>query len=134
MRIQRLSFDTAGRRVIDITDAVLEFGRELEGDGLLAVFLPHATAGLALIETGAGSEADLEDAVERLVPRGGRYRHAHGSAGHGGDHVLPAFVSPSLLLVVDGGVVVLGRWQRVVIIDPNRDNNRRQVLLSTLPG
>jgi secondary thiamine-phosphate synthase enzyme len=98
------------------------------------VFLPHATCGLALMETGSGSEADLEEAVERLLPRDGRYRHAHGSVGHGGDHLLPVFVSPSLMLPVEDGHLVLGTWQSVVIVDPNRENNRRHVRLSFLAG
>ncbi|MGH2656458.1 MAG: YjbQ family protein, partial [Actinomycetota bacterium] len=95
MRAERLTVDTAGRQVIDITDRVLGFAGDLNGDGLLSVFVPHATAGLALLETGAGSEGDLVEAIERLLPRDGRYRHRHGSEGHGADHLLPAFVSAS---------------------------------------
>ncbi len=98
------------------------------------VFLPHATCGVALMETGSGSEADLADALERLLPRDDRYRHAHGSVGHGGDHLLPVFVSPSLTLPVDGGRLVLGTWQSVVLVDPNRENNVRRVRLSFLAG
>jgi secondary thiamine-phosphate synthase enzyme len=98
------------------------------------VFLPHATAGLALMETGAGSEADLEELLERLLPRDDRYRHRHGSRGHGGDHLLPVLVSPSLVLPVEDGEVVLGTWQRVVVVDPNRDNDRRTVRLGFLEG
>jgi secondary thiamine-phosphate synthase enzyme len=103
-------------------------------DGLVHVFLPHATAGLALLETGSGSEDDLAEAVGRLLPRDDRYRHRHGSVGHGGDHLLPAFVSPSLTLPVDEGRLVLGTWQSVVIVDPNRENNRRRVRLSFVPA
>jgi thiamine phosphate synthase YjbQ (UPF0047 family) len=84
------------------------------------------------METGAGSEADLREAVERLLPRDDRYSHHHGSRGHGADHLLPALVSPSLVLVVENGSVVLGTWQRVVVIDPNRENNLRTVVLSFL--
>jgi secondary thiamine-phosphate synthase enzyme len=98
------------------------------------VFVPHATAGLALVETGAGSEGDLVEAIERLLPRDGRYRHRHGSEGHGADHLLPAFVSASLVLPVVDGDVVLGTWQRVVIVDTNRENNARSVLLSFVAG
>jgi secondary thiamine-phosphate synthase enzyme len=134
MRSHRLTLDTTGRRVMDITEPVLAFAGEGGGDGLLSVFVPHATAGVAVIETGAGSEADLEDAVERLLPRDGSYRHSHGSPGHGADHLLPAFISPSLVLPVEGGEVVLGTWQRVVLVDTNRENNRRSVVLSMLPG
>ncbi|MGH2737385.1 MAG: secondary thiamine-phosphate synthase enzyme YjbQ, partial [Actinomycetota bacterium] len=126
--------DTAGRQVIDITDRVLGFAGDLNGDGLLSVFVPHATAGLALVETGAGSEGDLVEAIERLLPRDGRYRHRHGSEGHGADHLLPAFVSASLVLPVVDGDVVLGTWQRVVIVDTNRENNTRSVLLSFVAG
>ena len=87
------------------------------GDGLCHVFVPHATAGVALIETGSGSESDLRDAVDRLLPREDIYRHRHGSRGHGRDHVLPAFVSPSLTLPVLSGQPTLGTWQRVVLVD-----------------
>lgn len=134
MHTERLTVDTTGRQVIDITDRVLGFAREIEGDGLLTVFLPHATAGLALIETGAGSEGDLVEAIERLLPRDDRYRHRHGSEGHGADHLLPAFVSSSLVLPVLSGEMILGTWQRVVIVDPNRENNTRTVVLSCLAG
>lgn len=132
MRTDRFTVDTTGIRVLDITDRVLAFASEERSDGLLSVFVPHATAGLAVIETGSGSEGDLEDAIEQLLPRDDRYRHAHGSRGHGGDHLLPAFVSPSLVLPVHGGEVVLGTWQRIVLVDPNRENNRRDVVLSLL--
>ena len=134
MPAERLTVDTAGRQVIDITDRVLEFAGDLNGDGLLSVFVPHATAGLALLETGAGSEGDLVEAIERLLPRDGRYRHRHGSEGHGADHLLPAFVSASLVLPVVDGDVVLGTWQRVVIVDTNRENNARSVVLSFAAG
>ncbi len=134
MRTHRLTVDTTGSVVTDVTDEVVRFAQEAGGDGLLNVFVPHATAGLALVETGAGSERDLEDALERLLPRDDRYAHAHGSRGHGADHLLPAFVSSSLVLPVQGGGAVLGTWQRVVLVDTNRENNRRTVLLSLLPG
>ena len=119
---------------MDVTERVKTFAQAIGGDGLLHVFVPHATAGVALIETGAGSEPDLADALERLFPRDDRYVHRHGSVGHGGDHVMPAFVSPSLVLAVDDGRVVLGTWQRVVVVDPNRENDRREVRLSLLAG
>ncbi len=134
MRTERLSIDTRGRRVIDVTDRVNAFAHEVGADGLLSVFLPHATAGLALMETGAGSEDDLDDALERLLPRDDRYRHRHGSTGHGADHLLPVLVSSSLVLPVTNGDVALGTWQRVVIVDPNRENNTRTLLLSFLQG
>lgn len=134
MRTERITVDTTGRQVIDITDRVLGFADDLDEDGLLSVFVPHATAGLALVETGAGSEGDLIEAVERLLPRDDRYRHRHGSEGHGADHLLPAFVPSSLVLPVVDGDVVLGTWQRVVIVDTNRENNTRTVLLSFVAG
>src|SRR6184192_1773944 len=123
MRIEEFDIDTAGRSVTDVTDRLRRFVAEAAGgaSGLLHVFLPHATAGLALMETGSGSEADLAAAVERLLPRDDRYRHRHGSTGHGGDHLLPAFVSPSLILPVERGRLVLGTWQSVVVVDPNRE-------------
>jgi secondary thiamine-phosphate synthase enzyme len=134
METARFEIDTTGREVVEITDRVAAFGREHGGDGLLSVFVPHATAGLALIETGAGSEEDLADAIDRLLPREDRYRHRHGSTGHGADHLLPAFVPSSLVLPVLGGQVVLGTWQRVVVVDTNRENNTRTVVLSLLRG
>lgn len=134
MRTATFEIDTAGRLVSDITREVERFAAEAGGDGLLHVFLPHATCGVALMETGSGSEADLADALARLLPRDDRYRHRHGSVGHGGDHLLPALVPPSLVLPVDGGRVALGTWQSVVVVDPNRENDRRHVRLSFLEG
>lgn len=134
MRSTELEVDTAGRLVTDVTERVTAFAAEAEGDGLLNVFLPHATCGLALVEIGAGSDADLAEAVSRLLPRDDRYRHRHGSLGHGGDHLLPAFVSPSLVLPVQGGRIALGRWQSVVIVDPNRENDVRRLRLSFVEG
>jgi secondary thiamine-phosphate synthase enzyme len=134
MRTERITVDTTGRQVIDITDRVVRFAGDESDDGLLSVVVPHATAGLAVVETGAGSEGDLVEAVERLLPRDDRYRHRHGSEGHGADHLVPAFVSPSLVLPVLDGEVVLGTWQRVAIVDTNRENNSRTVVLSFLPG
>jgi secondary thiamine-phosphate synthase enzyme len=126
-----IGVDTSRRTVVDLTDAVREFcdGR---GDGLLNVLAPHATAGVALMETGSGSEDDLEAALERLLPRDDRYRHRHGSPGHGADHLLPALVSPSLTLPVLAGRPALGTWQSLVLVDLNRDNPRRRVRLSFL--
>jgi len=131
-----MEVDTSGRLVTDITADVEAFVADAAagGEGLLNVFVPHATCGLALMETGAGSERDLAEVVDRLVPRDDRYAHAHGSVGHGGDHLLPAFVSPSLVVPVEGGAPVLGTWQSIVIVDPNRENNRRRVRLSFVPG
>jgi secondary thiamine-phosphate synthase enzyme len=121
------------RLVTDITEVILEFCRD-RGDGLCHVFVPHATAGAALIETGSGSESDLEDAIERLLPREDLYRHRHGSRGHGRDHVLPAFISAALTLPVLSGRPTLGTWQSVVLVDTNADNPDRKVRLSFLPA
>lgn len=127
--------DTRGRLVTDVTDRIHAFAAEAGSvDGLIHVFVPHATAGVALIETGSGSEGDLEEALGRLLPRDDRYAHRHGSTGHGGDHLLPAFVTPSLVVPVDGGRLFLGTWQSVVVVDPNRENNRRRVRLSFVPA
>lgn len=134
MLTETLSLQTRGRRVHDITAMVVGFASGAGGDGLLNVFVPHATAGIALIETGSGSEADLDGLLERVFPRDDRYAHRHGSVGHGGDHLLPAFVSSSLMLPVLDGAVRLGTWQSVVLIDPNRENDRRTVRLSFIAG
>ncbi len=134
MRTAEFEIDTRGRLVVDVTERVRAFAAEVTADGLVNVFLPHATAGLALIETGSGSERDLEEVLERLLPRDDRYAHRHGARGHGGDHLLPAFVAPSVTIPVVGGQLVLGTWQSVVIVDPNRDNDRRRVRLSFVPG
>jgi secondary thiamine-phosphate synthase enzyme len=128
-----LDVDTSRRRIVDLTDDVQSFCAS-HGDGLCNVFVPHATAGVAVIETGAGSDDDLLDALERLLPRDDRYRHAHGSAGHGADHVMPALVSPSVTVPVQGGKPLLGTWQSIVLVDLNRDNARRSVRLSFVQG
>jgi secondary thiamine-phosphate synthase enzyme len=121
------------RVVTDLTVEVTRFcaGR---GDGLVNVFAPHATAGLALIETGAGSDADLATTLTDLLPRDDRYQHRHGTHGHGADHVLPAIVSPSLTVPVLAGEPALGTWQSIVLVDTNGDNPERTVRLSFLPG
>ena len=134
MKTVEFEVGTSGRRVIDLTNRVRGFATEVGGDGVLHVFLPHATAGLALMETGSGSEEDLDEVLERLLPRDDRYVHRHGSAGHGGDHLLPVLVAPSLTLLVEDGRLVLGTWQSVVLIDPNRENDLRRVRLSFLAG
>jgi secondary thiamine-phosphate synthase enzyme len=120
--------------VYDLTTDVLWFvtGR---GDGLVSVFVPHATAGVAIIETGAGSDHDLLAAIDDLLPLdSGRWRHRHGTPGHGRDHVLPAFISPSVTIPVLEGRPALGTWQSIVLVDPNADNPQREVRLSFLPG
>lgn len=126
-----IDVDTSRRRIVDLTNSVREFCGS-HRDGLCNVFVPHATAGVAIIETGAGSDDDLLDTLERLLPRDDRYRHSHGSFGHGADHVLPALVSPSVTLPVQAGRPLLGTWQSVVLVDLNRDNPQRSVRLSFL--
>jgi secondary thiamine-phosphate synthase enzyme len=128
-----LEVDTSRRRIVDLTDGMRSFCAS-RGDGLCNVFIPHATAGVAIIETGAGSDDDLVDTLERLLPRDDRYRHAHGSPGHGADHVLPALVGPSVTVPVHDGKPLLGTWQSVVLVDLNRDNSHRTVRLSFVEG
>lgn len=124
-----LRLDMSGRRLADLTGEARRFCAG-KGDGLLNVFAPHATAGIALFETGAGSEEDLLDALERLLPRDDRYAHRHGSPGHGADHLLPALVSPSVTIPVLDGRPALGTWQHVVLVDLNADNPDRRVRLT----
>jgi len=119
--------------VTDLTAAITDFCRDL-GDGLLNVFVPHATAGVAVIEIGSGGEHDLRATIDRLWPLAAAYSHRHGSPGHGRDHVLPAFVAPSLVLPVVDGAPALGTWQSVVLVDTNADNPERRVRLSFVPG
>lgn len=127
---------TTGRQktVVDLTSEAQQFCVD-KGDGLLSVFAPHATAGVALFETGAGTEADVLAAIDELLPADPRrWRHEHGTPGHGRDHVLPAFVSPSLTIPVVGGRMQLGTWQSLVLVDTNVDNPSRRVTLSFLKG
>ncbi|HVS44745.1 MAG TPA: secondary thiamine-phosphate synthase enzyme YjbQ [Candidatus Dormibacteraeota bacterium] len=127
-----LRVDTSRRRVVDVTDEAAALARVAGGDGLLNVFVPHATAGVAIMETGSGSEPDLVEALERLLPRDDRYRHHHGSTGHGADHLLPVLVSPSVTVPVRRGRLELGVWQRLVVVDLNPDNPERTLRLSFL--
>ena len=120
-------------RVHDLTDDCAGFV-DREQDGLLHVFVPHATAGIAILETGAGSDEDLLTALDELLPRDGRWRHQHGSKGHGRDHVLPAFIAPSISVPVLGGRLQLGTWQSVCLVDTNVDNAERTVRFSFLAG
>lgn len=119
--------------VVDLTDECRDFVAAY-GDGLLHVFVPHATAGLAIIETGAGSDEDLLAALGDLLPADDRWRHRHGSRGHGRSHVMPALVPPYATVPVDGGRLALGTWQRICLVDLNVDNADREVRLSFLPG
>lgn len=135
MQSTEISLSTGNQATTaDITGEVADFCRD-KGDGLVSIFLPHATAGVALFETGAGTESDVLAAIDDLLPaEQGRWRHQHGSPGHGRDHVLPAFISPSLTIPVENGRMTLGTWQSIVVIDTNVDNPNRRVRLSFLAG
>ncbi len=135
MKTQLLRIDTGhDRTVVDLTSQVAAFVAPL-GDGLVNVYVPHATAGIAIFETGAGSDADVLTSIERLLPSDDAlYRHRHGSPGHGADHVLPAWIAPSIMIPVDAGRLALGTWQSIVLVDPNRDNASRSVRLSFVSG
>jgi len=137
MESQIIRVKTGNREAVaDITAACAEFARSASGggDGLLHVFVPHATAGIALIELGSGSDSDLLAALADLLPADDRWRHAHGSRGHGRSHVMPALVPPYATIPVLGGRLALGTWQSVALVDLNTDNPDRQVRLSFLPG
>ncbi|NMH96070.1 secondary thiamine-phosphate synthase enzyme YjbQ [Pseudonocardia acidicola] len=121
--------------VVDLTPDIDTFLRRIDAaDGLLNVWVPHATAGLAVIETGAGSDTDLLAALRDLLPADDRWGHRHGSRGHGRDHVLPALIAPSMSVPVLGGRPALGTWQSVCLVDTNTDNPVRGVRLSFLAG
>jgi secondary thiamine-phosphate synthase enzyme len=126
----------SARGFTDLTPACARFAEDASGggDGLLHVFAPHATAGVVVIELGAGSEVDAMAALDRLLPRDDRWRHRHGSPGHGADHVLPLLASPALSVPVIGGRLTLGTWQSITLLDPNGDNATRRVRLSFLAG
>jgi secondary thiamine-phosphate synthase enzyme len=131
MDTRELSIDTSGRELTNLTDEVRTFCRE-RGSGLVNVFVPHATAGLAILELGDGSEPDFSDLLERLLPKDDRYNHSHGSRGHGADHLLPAIISPSIVIPVVDGEPQFGTWQYLVLVDRNPDNPMRRVRLSFL--
>ena len=134
MKHEAITVQTGQRRgMFDITGDCAAFVAG-EGDGLLNVFVPHATASVVVIEMGAGSDADAMAALDGLLPRDARWRHQHGSAGHGADHVLPLLVSPSLTVPVINGELQLGTWQSIAVLDPNQDNSTRRVSLSFLTG
>ena len=134
MRTELITVRTGNRPVVhDITAEAAKFV-STEQDGLLHVFVPHATAGLAIIETGAGSDDDLLTAIDDLLPAQNKWRHRHGSPGHGRDHVLPAWIPPYASLPVIGGKIMLGTWQSICLVDPNGDNPTRQVRFSFLTG
>ncbi|MCL7457748.1 MULTISPECIES: YjbQ family protein [Micromonospora] len=134
MRSEVITVQTGARPTVRDITAEAERFVSGQGDGLLHVFVPHATAGLAIIETGSGSDDDLLAALDDLLPTDDRWRHRHGSPGHGRDHVLPAFVPPYATLPVVDGRLALGTWQSVCLVDPNGDNPTRSVRFSFLPG
>ena len=119
--------------LFDLTAACARFV-DGEGDGLLSVFVPHATAGVVIVELGAGSDVDLLETLDRLLPRDDRWVHRHGSPGHGADHVLPLLAAPTLTIPVVDGRLALGTWQSIALLDPNRDNPTRTVRLSFVAG
>lgn len=136
MESREIAVDTGSRpALVDLTDDCARFLGEVGADdGLLVVFVPHATAGIVVVELGAGSEADLLSTLERLLPHDDRWRHRHGTSGHGADHVVPLLAAPSLTVPVIGGRMALGTWQSIALVDPNADNPRRSVRLSFLAG
>jgi secondary thiamine-phosphate synthase enzyme len=135
MRTAEIPIVTGSKSAVhDLTPAIADFVRT-EGDGLVSVFVPHATAGVAIIETGAGSDLDLLSTIDHLLPLDPtRWRHSHGTSGHGRDHVLPAFIAPSVTIPVVEGRPALGTWQSVVLVDTNIANPKRRVRLSFIPG
>jgi secondary thiamine-phosphate synthase enzyme len=135
MRSEEIQVRTGAEEVVhDLTNECERFLDGENGDGLLHVWVPHATAGVAIIETGAGSDDDLLTALERILPRDVKWRHRHGTPGHGRDHVMPALVPPYATIPVLGGVMALGTWQSICLVDTNVDNPVRMVRLSFLAG
>ena len=134
MKTAELAIQTGrSRGLTNLTDACARFVGG-EGDGLLVVFVPHATAGVVIMELGSGSEADLMASLDRLLPRDERWVHSHGSRGHGADHVLPLLAPPSLTVPVVDGWLTLGTWQSIALLDTNPDNPLRTVRLTFVPG
>ncbi len=133
MKTAEIELRVGAARIVDLTGECERFVAG-EGDGLLTVFAPHATAGLVVMELGAGSEEDLLATLDRLLPRDDRWRHRHGSPGHGADHVLPLMAGPSLTIPVLAGRLTLGTWQSIALLDPNVDRAVRHVRLTFLAG
>jgi secondary thiamine-phosphate synthase enzyme len=134
MKTAELTFETGRRRGLHDLTAACERFVEGEGDGLLVVFVPHATAGIVVMELGSGSEADLQAVLDRLLPHDDRWVHRHGSPGHGADHLVPIVAPPSLTVPVMGGRLTLGPWQSIALLDTNADNATRTVRLSFMPA
>jgi secondary thiamine-phosphate synthase enzyme len=134
VKTSELTIQSGRRRgLFDLTAECADFATG-EGDGLLNVFVPHATCGVVIIELGSGSDQDLLEALDRLLPRDDRWVHRHGSPGHGADHVVPAFAPPSISVPVVGGRLQLGTWQSIALLDTNVDNETRTVRLTFVPG
>ena len=135
VRTEVHAIETGSRSaVVDLTHRVSDFCSG-QGNGLVSVFVPHATAGLGIFEIGAGSDFDTLEAIDRLLPRDpSLWRHEHGTPGHGRDHVLPAFISPSVTIPVINGLMTLGTWQSICLVDTNVDNRARSVRFSFIPG
>jgi len=134
MRSDTIRVRTGGRATVHDLSAECASFVHRQGDGLLSLFVPHATAGLAILETGAGSDDDLLATLDEILPRDERWGHRHGSSGHGRDHVLPAFIAPSITVPVLDGRMQLGTWQSVCLVDTNVDNAIREVRLSFISG
>lgn len=136
MHSEEIEIRTGSAEVVyDLTAECERFVNGVDGaEGLLHLWVPHATAGLAILETGAGSDEDLLTALHALLPADNRWRHRHGSPGHGRDHVLPALLPPYATVPVIGGVIALGTWQSICLVDTNVDNPVRRVRLSLLAG
>lgn len=134
MKTTEVVVRTGNRRgLFDLTDICERFVAD-QADGLLTVFVPHATAGIVILELGAGSDVDLMAALDRLLPRDARYVHRHGAAGHGADHLVPMVAAPSVTIPVIGGKLTLGTWQSVALLDPNSDNATRTIRLAFVIG
>ncbi|MCU1678841.1 MAG: hypothetical protein JWM93_3599 [Frankiales bacterium] len=135
MHTTELTLHTGSREaVVDVTRLAANFALEYGGDGLLHVFVPHATVGLAIIETGSGSEEDLLAVLDEVLPRDDRWEHRHGSPGHGRSHVLPAWLPPYATIPVLAGRLALGTWQSICLVDLNVDNPTRHLRLSIIEG
>lgn len=134
MRTEVITVQTGSRLTVRNITAEADRFVAGQGDGLLHVFVPHTTAGLALIEFGSGSDDDLRRVLNDVLPADDRWRHRHGAPGHGRDHLLPAFLSPYATLPVCAGRLALGTWQSLCLVDPNGDNPTRQIRFSFLPG
>ena len=134
MKTAEIRIQTGSERgLFDLTSRCAEFVSNA-GDGLLNIYVPHATAGLVVMELGAGSDSDLLETLDRLLPRDDRWSHRHGSRGHGADHVVPLLAPPSVTIPVVEGQLALGTWQSIALLDPNADNSMRTVRLSFVEG